>query len=75
MLETDLEVCTDGLQWLNGKEFLSKYRVTRDQLNMITGLINGAEALKTKQIWSQTNGSEKPTYDLPPFCGTRGHDG
>ena len=49
MLETDLEVRTGGLQWLNGKEFLSKYRVTRVQHDMITGLISGAEALKTKK--------------------------
>ena len=50
MLETDLEVCTDGEQWLNEEEFLIKYRVTRDQLDMITGLISGAEVFKTKKL-------------------------
>ena len=49
MLETDLEVRTDGMQWLNDGEFLSKYRVTCDQLDMITGLISGAEVFKTKK--------------------------
>ena len=48
ILEMDLEVVSDQPKWLNGEDFLSKYRVTRDQLDLITGLISGAEVLKIK---------------------------
>ena len=47
--ETDLEVRTDGTHWLNEEEFVSKYRMTRDQLDIVTGLIDGAEVFKTKR--------------------------
>ena len=44
----DLEVLSDNTQWLNNDEFLSKYQVTRDQLNLLTGLISGAEVFRAK---------------------------
>ena len=48
ILEMDLEVLSDMPRWLNDEEFLSKYRVTRDQFDLITHLISGAEVFKPK---------------------------
>ena len=42
ILEMDLEVISDQPGWLKDNEFLSKYCVTHDQLNLITNLISGA---------------------------------
>ena len=40
MFELDLEIFSNGSQSLTNEEFLSKYRVTRDHLNLVTNLIN-----------------------------------
>ena len=38
----DLEILSDRSQWLEEEEFLSKYQVTSDQLELITNLIDKA---------------------------------
>lgn len=43
IFEMDLEFFSDGRGWLNDEEFLSKYRVTRDQLDMVTDVIHRAD--------------------------------
>ena len=48
ILEMDLEVISDQPGWLKDNEFLSKYCVTHDQLNLITNLISGAEVFRPK---------------------------
>ena len=48
IFEMDLEVLSDKPRWLNHDKFLSKHRVTRDQLDLITGLISGAEVFQPK---------------------------
>ena len=48
IFKMDLEVLSDTPWWLNIEEFLSKYRVTHDQLDLITGLISGPEVFKPK---------------------------
>ena len=40
----ELEILINGSQWLDDDEFLSKYRVTCDQLDLITNLISKADA-------------------------------
>ena len=42
IFQMDLLDSGDNQQWLNDDEFLSKYRVTRDQLDLIKGLIRGS---------------------------------
>ena len=42
IFKMDLLDSGDEREWLNDEEFLSKYRVTPDQLDLITGLIRGS---------------------------------
>ena len=43
IFEMDLETTSDSHGWLNDEEFLSKYRVTREQLDMVTDVIHKAD--------------------------------
>jgi hypothetical protein len=42
VFKRDLEVRPDSRHWLNDDSFLEKYRVTRDQLDLITDLIKNS---------------------------------
>ena len=50
ILEMDLEVLCDEPRCLYDEESFSKYRVTCDQLDLITGLVSGAEVFNPKTM-------------------------
>ena len=71
IFDTDLESNADSGQWLNDEEFLSKHRVTRDQLGLIKNFIHDADV-----FWRKiTSPIQIPTkHQLVMYLHVVGHE-